>query len=100
MSVPLEKVFTADLLEVTFPHFYSKKAFMTDVSRLRALVGMRDHGPKIPYSGDGKDFSKNTPSEADLAEVAELRRRLRRLDCDVAMLAVIDNRLHGGMTFF
>ncbi|MGH8588725.1 MAG: hypothetical protein ACREXX_05105 [Gammaproteobacteria bacterium] len=78
---------------------------MRDVSRLRALVGMRDHGPKIPYSGDGKDFDptvgKSTPSEADLAEVSELRKRIRRVDADTAMLLVIETRLgRGGWNFF
>ncbi len=104
MSVPLQKLFTADCMEVRFPGYYSQKDFMRDVSRLRALVGMRDHGPKIPYSGDGKDFiptvGKSTPSEAELVEVDEIRKRLRRAPTDVAMLLVITTMSQGGWRFF
>jgi len=103
MSVPLQQVFSADSMELRFTSYYDQKAFMHDVSRLRALAGMRDHGQKVPYTEDRKDFSlppsKSTLNEAELAEVVEIRKRIRRLDADTAMLLVIENRLRGGYNF-
>jgi hypothetical protein len=39
-------------------------------------------------------------TEAEGAEVAELRKRIRRADADAVMLRVIESRLRGGLQFF
>jgi hypothetical protein len=39
-------------------------------------------------------------TEAELAEVAELRKKLKRIDADVAMMLVIRTSLHGGWNWF
>ena len=39
-------------------------------------------------------------TEAEVAEIAELRKRIRRADADAVMLLVIESRPRGGLLFF
>jgi hypothetical protein len=81
----LADVLNADCMEVNFPRHYSQKAFTTDAGRLRDILRLQ---------------TREKLSEAELAEVVELRRKLRRIDADVAMMLVIDTRLNGGYSWF
>lgn len=81
----IAEVFDTDCLDVSFPRHYTAKAFITDAGRLRDLARVR---------------TRQRLSEAELAEVVELRKRSRRADADAAMLLVIETRLKGGVFFF
>jgi hypothetical protein len=79
------QVLVGDCLETSFPRHYSAKEFTHDAGRLRDLARLRTRQPL---------------SEAEAAEVAELRKRIRRADADAALLLVIQTRLKGGLLFF
>jgi hypothetical protein len=79
------QVLVGDPLEVAFPRHYTAKAFTTDASRLRDILRLQTRQPL---------------TEAELAEVVELRRKLRRIDGDLAMMEVVRTRLHGGINWF
>jgi len=68
-----------------FPRHYQQKAFLADASRLRDLARLR---------------TRQALTEAEVAEVAELRKRIRRADGDKIMLLVIETRARGGLQFF
>lgn len=72
-------------MEASFPQHYPLKVFLGDASRLRDLARLRTRQPL---------------TEAEVAEVAELRKRIRRADADAAMPLVIESRLRGGLQFF
>jgi hypothetical protein len=79
------QVLTGDPLEVSFPRHYTQKNFLHDASRLRDLARLQ---------------ARQKLSEAELAEVVELRKRIRRADADAALLLVIETRLKSGVVFF
>ena len=81
----IAEVLNADCMEVTFPRHYEQKAFMHDASRLRDILRLR---------------TRQVLTEAELAEVVELRKRIRRANADAAMMLVIDHRLNGGHNWF
>ena len=58
---------------------------MHDASRLRDLARLRTRQPL---------------SEAEAAEVPELRKRLRRADADAVMVLVIEHKWRGGWDWF
>lgn len=79
------QVLVGDPLEVAFPRHYAAKEFTTDALKLRNLLRKREN---------------ERLTEAELGEVRELRKHLKRIDGDVAMLLVIERRLKGGLLFF
>lgn len=79
------EVLTGDCMEVTFPRHYTAKAFTTDASRLRDILRLQ---------------TRQRLTEDELEEVAELRKKLRRIDGDLAMMLVIRTRLDGGHNWF
>ena len=80
----IAEVLTGDW-EASFPRYYSQKEFTHDAGRLRDLARKRTREPL---------------SEAEAAEVSELRKRLRRADADSVMVLLIESRLRGGYNFF
>ena len=78
------QVLTGDW-EPSFPRHYQIKAFLADAGRLRDLARKRTREPL---------------SEAEAAELPELRKRIRRADADAVMMLVIDHRLNGGHHWF
>ena len=78
------QVLTGDW-EASFPRHYSAKEFMHDASRLRDLARLR---------------TRQALSVAEVAEVAELRKRIRRADGDAVMMLVLTTRLNGGHNWF
>jgi hypothetical protein len=68
-----------------FPRHYSAKEFMHDAARLRDLARLRTRQPL---------------NDAELAELPELRRRIKRADSDSVLVLIIETRLRGGYTFF
>lgn len=85
MSVNLEQVFSADGMELEFPPHYSQKSFMADAARIRTLARKKSREPLTPD---------------ELAELPELRRRIKRADSDSVLLLILETRLRGGYTFF
>ena len=81
----LAEVLNADCMEVSFPRYYQRKDFIHDAIRLRDLARLR---------------TRQALTEAEVGEVAELRKRIRRADADKIMLLVIEARLRGGLQFF
>jgi hypothetical protein len=79
------KVLVGDPMDVSFPRFYTVKAFTTDAGRLRDILRLQ---------------TRQVLSEVELGEVAELRKKLKRIDADVAMMLVIKTRLNGGHNWF
>lgn len=67
--------------EATFPRHYSQKDFTHDASRLRDLARLQTRQPL---------------TEAEQAEVLELRRRIRRADADSVMVVLLESRFRGG----
>jgi hypothetical protein len=84
-ATSIEQVFSADGLELRFSTHYPQKQFLADAARIRTLARKRT---REPLSTD------------ELAELPELRRRLRRADADTVLLAIIEARLRGGYNFF
>lgn len=74
-----------DCMSFEFPRHYQQKAFLADASRLRDLARKRSREPL---------------NDAELGEVVELRKRIRRADGDKVLLLVIETRLRGGLLFF
>ena len=81
----IAEVLNADCLEVSFPRHYTQKAFTHDASRLRDILRLQ---------------TRQRLTEAELGEIAELRKKLKCIDADVAMMLVIDTRLNGGHNWF
>jgi len=79
------QVLVGDCMSFEFPRHYQQKAFLADASRLRDLARLR---------------TRQALTEAEVAEVAELRKRIRRADGDKIMLLVIETRARGGLQFF
>jgi hypothetical protein len=71
--------------EAEFPRHYERKTFLADAARLRDLARLR---------------IRQSLTEAEQAEVTELRKRIRRADADAVMLLVIEARTRGGLIFF
>lgn len=80
----LAQVLTGDW-EASFPRHYSQKDFTHDAGRLRDLARLKTRQPL---------------SEAEAAEVAELRRRIKRADADSVMVVLLESRFRGGYSFF
>lgn len=74
------EVLTGDW-EVRFPNHYHLKAFIHDSGRLRDLARKRTREPL---------------TAAELAELPELRRRIKRADADSVLLLLIESRLGRG----
>ena len=81
----IAEVLNADCMEVSFPRHYTQKAFIHDASRLRDILRLQ---------------TRQVLSEVELGEVAELRKKLKRIDADVAMMLEIRTSLHGGHNWF
>jgi hypothetical protein len=81
----IEQVSHTDSFEVQFPNFYGVKDFIKDASRLRDIY---------------KLSTRERLSEAERAEVPELRRRLKRADSDSTLLFILRSRERGGYSFF
>jgi hypothetical protein len=79
-ATSIEETFSA---EVQFSSFYGVKDFVKDASRLRDLH---------------KLSGREKLSEAERAEVHELRRRLKRADGDAVLVFLLRSRSHGGFT--
>jgi hypothetical protein len=67
-----------------FPRHYSAKEFMHDAARLRDLARLR---------------TRQALTEAELAELPELRGRIKRADSDSVVLLIVESRLRGGLNF-
>ena len=80
----IAEVLTGDW-EASFPRHYDQKSFTHDASRLRDLARKRTREPL---------------TEAEAAEVGELRRRIKRADADSVLLLVLEARTRGGLQFF
>jgi hypothetical protein len=78
------QVLTGDC-EAQFPRHYSAKTFTSDATRLRDILRLQ---------------TRQALTEEEIAEVVELRKKLRRIDGDLAMMLVIRTRLHGGVSWF
>jgi hypothetical protein len=74
------QVLTGDW-EPSFPRHYQIKAFFSDASRLRDLARKR---------------TREHLTEAELAELPDLRKRLRRVDSDSILLLILKR---GGYNF-
>jgi hypothetical protein len=86
MSVTgIAEVLNADCMEVAFPRHYTQKDFMHDASRLRDILRLQ---------------TRQRLTGAELGEIAELRKKLKRIDGDVAMTLVLRTRLSGGHNWF
>lgn len=70
------QVLVGDCMSFEFPRHYQLKAFLADATRLKDLARKQSREPF---------------TEAEVAEVAELRKRIRRADADAAMLLVIES---------
>jgi hypothetical protein len=81
----LAQVMVGDPLEVEFPRHYTVKAFTSDASRLRDILRKR---------------TREHLTEAELGEVVELRKKIRRADADAVMMLVVRTRLNGGWNWF
>jgi hypothetical protein len=81
----IEQAFSADGMELRFPRHYSQKDFIADAARIRTLARKR---------------TRESLTTDELAEVPELRKRLRRADSDSVLLFIIESRLRGGYSFF
>ena len=81
----IAEVLTGDALEIEFPRYYVQKAFMHDASRLRDILRLQ---------------TRQRLTEDELGEIAELRKKLKRIDGDVAMMLVLRTRLSGGHNWF
>lgn len=77
------QVLTGDW-EASFPRNYSAKDFMHDAARLRDLARLR---------------TRQALTEAESAELPELRRRIKRADSDSVLLLILESRLRGGFNF-
>jgi hypothetical protein len=80
-ATSVAEVLSTDCMEVSFPRHYTQKNFTHDAGRLRDILRLQ---------------TRQRLTEAELAEIVELRKRLKRIDGDVAMLLVVKTRLHGG----
>jgi hypothetical protein len=74
------QVLTGDW-EASFPRHYQIKAYLGDAGRLRDLAKKR---------------TREYLTEAELAELPELRRRIKRADADSVLLLILNR---GGYNF-
>ena len=81
----LEEVRSADCFSTSFSRGYSLKQFTADATRLRDLARLQ---------------TREKLSEAEVAEIVELRKRIRRADADAVLLAVIKVKQIGGFQFY
>jgi hypothetical protein len=80
----IAEVLSGECMEVRFPGHYSQKDFVRDWIRLRDLAHKRD---------------RERLTDAELAEVPDLRKRIARVNADSVLLLILESRKHGGFNF-